>query len=226
MIGLFWDKGGDLQCFKQVPNGTNPDTSKILYSLKLADEPSIKQTAAENFLNVAVNNMLHAHIASFTLLFLTKMDILCVQSVARGLKSIFTFTSICIYLWYMFKAEFALRQYRPQYEKGSTRDNFMLLNSVWPKKAARDNYAADKSILGLACSQSYEGNSMVILWLELLFFLSNIFIILGSLIGAWFDETDVREPKTADKILVKDFRKDNEKRRNPSIHIFSLQGYE
>lgn len=64
---------------------------------------------------------------------------------------------------------------------------------------------------------------MVILWLELLFFMSNIFVILGSLIGAWFDETNVKEPKTSDKILIKDGRKDE---KNPSIHIFSLQGFE
>ena len=77
----------------------------------------------------------------------------------------------------------------------------------------------------MVCSQSHEGNSMVILWLELLFFLSNIFIILGSLVGAWFDETNVKEPKAADLILIKDYR-NSPTRKDPGIHIFTLQGYE
>ena len=102
----------------------------------------------------------------------------------------------------------------------------MLLDAVWPKKATMVNYATDQKILGVVCSQSHEGNSMVILWLELLFFLTNIFIILGSLFGAWFDETNVKEPKTSDKILVKDFRNCGANRKSPGLHIFSLQGFE
>lgn len=102
----------------------------------------------------------------------------------------------------------------------------MLLDAVWPKKASMVSYAADEKILGMVCSQSHEGNSMVILWLELLFFLSNIFIILGSLIGAWFDETNVKEPKASDKILIKDYRNCDKSRKNPGLHIFSLQGFE
>ena len=105
--------------------------------------PALTQDATSNFLNIAVTNMLYTHIACFTLLMLTKLDILCVQSTARGLRSIFTFTSICIYLWYMFKAEFALRQYRPQYKKDSTHTSFMLLDAIQPIKAKMVNKEAD-----------------------------------------------------------------------------------
>lgn len=118
VIAIFWEKGGLMQCHKQAwPDKDENNKLPSSYGMKLNPTPALTQSIEDNFLNVAVGNMLHAHIACFTLLILTKLDILCVQSTARGLKSIFTFTSICIYLWYMFKAEFALRQYRPQYKK-------------------------------------------------------------------------------------------------------------
>lgn len=198
------------------------------YGLKLNPTPEVSQTAEQNFLNIAVRNMFYAHIACFTLLLATKFDILFVEVSSRGVKSLLTFFSICIYLYYMFLAEFALRRYRPQYKKpkaGETMDknNFVLLDNIQPLKPKLISYAADKKVLGSVCSQSHEGNSMVILWLELLFFLANIFIIFGSLVGAWFDETNVREPKTSDKIILKDFRG---KKKHAKIHIFSLQGLE
>lgn len=217
VLSIFWEKGGQMQCHKQAWNGVGEN-----YNKKLNSAFALKQTAEENFLNIAVQNMLYVHIACFSLLFFTKLDAIFVESMSRGIRSSFQFLSIAIYMGFMFQAEFALRKYRPSYKNGSTADKFVLLDSVWPKKPQMKSEEADQAILGMVCSQSHEGNSMVILWLELLFFLSNIIILTGSIIGAWFDETNVHEPKDSDKILVKDYRKGEK----PSIHIFSLQGYE
>lgn len=180
------------------------------------DKADLKQTADENFLNWAVHNMLIAHIVCFTLLAGTKLDVLFVPSTAKGLKSLFQFGSIGTYLFYMFKAEFSLRKYRPQYNKGSTSKNFNLMSAIAPK-APTFNFAADTAIMGSVCSQSIEGNSIIILWLELLFFLSNIFIVFVSLVGSMLASANVKEAKSADKLLVFDKREGK-----TTQHIFSL----
>jgi hypothetical protein len=107
----------------------------------------------------------------------------------------------------MLHAEYFLRKYQPQYNAGSTSANFILLSHIQTKASEH----------GMICSQSKEGNSVVILWLELLFFFGNVCVVLVSLVGTVFSPSNVREPKSADKILLRDT-----KEGKSSFHIFSL----
>ena len=79
------------------------------------------------------------------------------------------------------------------------------MSAIAPK-APTYNFAADTKTMGSVCSQSTEGNSIIILWLELLFFLSNIFIVFVSLVGSMLSQANVREAKSSDKLLVFDER--------------------
>ena len=45
---------------------------------------------------------------------------------------------------------------------------------------------------------------MVILWLELIFFMANIIVVFTSLVGIVLSQSHVKEPKNSDKILIKD----------------------
>ena len=85
---------------------------------------------------------------------------------------------IPVYLVVLYRAEYALRRYRPAYKAGSTLSAFNLQTTKDFKDPG-----------GSFCFAEEEGNVFLWLWIELIAFQSQILVMFGQLLIAYLQGT-------------------------------------
>lgn len=123
---------------------------------------------------------------------------------AQGLIRLVT---IPLYLVVLYRAEFAIRSYRPTYNKDASRTAFTVQKTRNIREAG-----------GSFCFSESEGNVFQWLWIELIAFMAQILFMVIQLITGFCNSTVVEEGKHGDYILVKDYRDSN---TYPRVHVLN-----
>lgn len=126
------------------------------------------------------------------------------QGVARLL-------TIPIYLVAIYRAEYAIRIYRAYYNVDATASDFTLMFSEDPSQEG-----------GQFCFAEKEGNVYQWLWVEILAFVCQLFLMMGHLLLDLCRGGSVAtEAKCGDHILMKDYRACTAKNNIPTLHVFN-----
>ena len=106
-------------------------------------------TDAKSFINKSIDELKYAHITCALLLFMSKVFLF--KNIGRfslGMQGVMRLATIPLYLFVLYRAEFAIRRFRPSYTKESTATEFNLVTTM--------NYNVKG---GSFCLHANEGNA-------------------------------------------------------------------